>query len=267
MPVVALPYSFSPGTPALSAQVDANLNTLVNAINGGIDFANVGAAGFYASQIIPTTMAQAIFGGAQAYSFPAGIAVGGPLTTATTGGFSGKVIIGAASATSQVGPVSLDLQGADTFTASGGNHGIVSIMSTSAAGIDKGATITLGGNTGNALTSYVFGAIRAAKNSAAGDGNYAGYLDLYSMADNGAVVKALHLDKLGGGTFFASSTATSHISTGTAASGGAGTVSIGGTVALTVGAAGGGAALPATPSGYVIINVAGSQMKLPYYNP
>jgi hypothetical protein len=43
-------------------------------------------------------------------------------------------------------------------------------------------------------------------------------------------------------------------------------VSLGNTTAATVGAAGAAAALPANPVGYLIINVAGTQMKLPYYN-
>jgi hypothetical protein len=51
-----------------------------------------------------------------------------------------------------------------------------------------------------------------------------------------------------------------------AVSGGAGTVVVGGTTATTVGAAGGASALPATPLGYIIINVAGTQAKVPYFN-
>lgn len=43
-------------------------------------------------------------------------------------------------------------------------------------------------------------------------------------------------------------------------------VSYGATTATTVGAAGGASALPATPVGYLIINVGGTNMKLPYYN-
>jgi hypothetical protein len=46
---------------------------------------------------------------------------------------------------------------------------------------------------------------------------------------------------------------------------GATQVGFGSTVASTVGAAGGASALPATPSGYLIINVAGTNFKLPYY--
>lgn len=46
----------------------------------------------------------------------------------------------------------------------------------------------------------------------------------------------------------------------------AGVISYGGTTATTVGAAGGAAALPATPLGYAIWNVGGTQVKVPYYN-
>jgi hypothetical protein len=47
---------------------------------------------------------------------------------------------------------------------------------------------------------------------------------------------------------------------------GANEISIGSITATTVGAAGGASALPATPVGYLIINVAGTNQKIPYYN-
>jgi hypothetical protein len=46
----------------------------------------------------------------------------------------------------------------------------------------------------------------------------------------------------------------------------AGEISIGSTTQATVGAAGGASALPATPVGYLIINVGGTNQKIPYYN-
>ena len=46
----------------------------------------------------------------------------------------------------------------------------------------------------------------------------------------------------------------------------AGHIRIGATHATTVGAAGGADALPAAPVGYLIINVEGTEMKIPYYN-
>lgn len=56
------------------------------------------------------------------------------------------------------------------------------------------------------------------------------------------------------------------IANSAASSAGAGTVTYGGTTASTVGAAGGASALPATPLGYIIVNVAGTTAKIPYYN-
>ena len=53
---------------------------------------------------------------------------------------------------------------------------------------------------------------------------------------------------------------------GAAASVAAGVVSYGGTTATTVGAAGGASLLPATPLGYIIVNVGGTAAKIPYYN-
>lgn len=52
---------------------------------------------------------------------------------------------------------------------------------------------------------------------------------------------------------------------GTAPTAGAGEVGLGGVTASTVGAAGGASALPATPTGYWIVNVAGTNRKIPYY--
>lgn len=61
-------------------------------------------------------------------------------------------------------------------------------------------------------------------------------------------------------------TAKEFIANSAATAGVAGTIHYGATVSATVGAAGGAAALPATPLGYIIANVAGTQVKIPYYN-
>lgn len=65
---------------------------------------------------------------------------------------------------------------------------------------------------------------------------------------------------------FTSLVALNHISNGPAVVTGAGNIAYGGTTATTVGAAGGATALPATPLGYIIVNVAGTTAKIPYYN-
>jgi hypothetical protein len=56
------------------------------------------------------------------------------------------------------------------------------------------------------------------------------------------------------------------ISTGAAGAVAAGQISYGGTTQSTVGAAGGASALPATPTGYIIVNVAGTNRVVPFYD-
>jgi hypothetical protein len=78
MSLVVIPYTFNPNTLAQSAQVNANFTAIAAVLNGSIDNTNIGPAGIYASQIIPTTTAQATFGGGtQKYIFP-GPALAGP---------------------------------------------------------------------------------------------------------------------------------------------------------------------------------------------
>lgn len=57
-------------------------------------------------------------------------------------------------------------------------------------------------------------------------------------------------------------TVTLSTAAGTAATG---TIIIGATTATTVGAAGGASAPPTTPLGYIVINVSGTQAKIPFY--
>ena len=97
-----------------------------------------------------------------------------------------------------------------------------------------------------------------------------GQLSILNDAQN---VQILVLDDSGnvniaGGITSASGvTGTQMIATGAAtAAAAAGTVRYGGTVTGAVGAAGGASALPATPLGYIICNVAGTGVKIHYYN-
>ena len=81
MATVSIPYTFAPGE-AYSAQVNANFTACANAINN-IDNTNIGAAGLFASDLLPTNGTQATFGGAQTYTFPADINVSGNVGAAT----------------------------------------------------------------------------------------------------------------------------------------------------------------------------------------
>jgi hypothetical protein len=79
---VVRPFNYTPGATIFSSQVNQNETTLYNLVNGNIDMANVGALGFQAAQILPTTSAQAIFGGVAGitYTMPFPFVVSGPLT-------------------------------------------------------------------------------------------------------------------------------------------------------------------------------------------
>lgn len=87
MSTLSLPYpNFVNGQVADANQVDANNTAISNIINGGIDHINIGSAGIYASQIIPTAAFQAQFGGAFGYNFQPNTAGQVPLTVTGTSG-------------------------------------------------------------------------------------------------------------------------------------------------------------------------------------
>jgi hypothetical protein len=81
--------TFTAGQTLTAAVLNSNPSTFSGCLNN-IDNTNVGAAGFYASQILPTNGTQATFGGSQLYTFPNGVAAGGPVS-GTTGNFSAGV--------------------------------------------------------------------------------------------------------------------------------------------------------------------------------
>ena len=92
---------------------------------------------------------------------------------------------------------------------------------------------------------------------------------LAGRTDNVGIINAKSAP---GGTLWGSFTALGArgqmvIGTGAAAAVAAGEVGISGASTATIGAAGAAAALPANPVGYITINVAGANMKIPYYNP
>jgi hypothetical protein len=82
----------------------------------------------------------------------------------------------------------------------------------------------------------------------------------------GSSVAVTFTNATGAGAFAAGITATTGTLTAAAPTVAAGQVGFGATTASTVGAAGGASALPAAPLGYLIANVAGTAVKIPYYN-
>jgi hypothetical protein len=139
-----IPNSFTTGTTINAAPFNGNDAAIQAAVNN-IDYTNIGAAGLFASNLLPGTGAQATFGGSLLYTFPAGVAAGGPLTattvSGTTGTFSGAVIAGG---TAYVPPV---------YTASG-----AALASTTHAVLLAGNTATFAGASSTTVSIALSGA-------------------------------------------------------------------------------------------------------------
>jgi hypothetical protein len=72
---------FTTGTTILPSPVNQNFSYLVSAVTS-VDNSQIGVAGLYPSQLIPTTIAQATFGGTGGgvnYTFPGSLTLGGGL--------------------------------------------------------------------------------------------------------------------------------------------------------------------------------------------
>lgn len=65
-------FVFQTGQVLTASNLNANPANFVSCVNN-IDNTNIGTAGLYASQIVPTNSSQATFGGSQAYTFPSGL--------------------------------------------------------------------------------------------------------------------------------------------------------------------------------------------------
>lgn len=78
MSTLVIPNTFVTGTTINAAPFNDNFTAVATAVNN-IDNTNLGALGIYASQIIPTSTAQATFGGTRAYTFSNGLNVTGTI--------------------------------------------------------------------------------------------------------------------------------------------------------------------------------------------
>lgn len=90
-----VPNTFSNGTAADANQVNANFSALVSCAQN-VDNTQIGTGGIFASQIIPTSIAQATFASAFGYTFNNGLTVNSGLTA--NGGLTvtGGVTLGTA---------------------------------------------------------------------------------------------------------------------------------------------------------------------------
>lgn len=77
--------TFTTGQTLTAAVLNSNPVTFSGCFSN-IDYTNIGAAGIFASQMMPTNASQATFGGGQVYTFTNGLNVSGTLTAATLAG-------------------------------------------------------------------------------------------------------------------------------------------------------------------------------------
>jgi hypothetical protein len=84
--------TFTTGQTLTAAVLNSNPTTFSGCFNN-IDNTNIGAAGLYASQLLPTNASQATFGGGQNYTFTNNLTVSGTLTAAIIGGLYPSAIV------------------------------------------------------------------------------------------------------------------------------------------------------------------------------
>jgi hypothetical protein len=110
--------------------------------------------------------------------------------------------------------VNLDVRGNYTdFSGGGGGSGaLVNIFSNSTAAINAGGELSFGGMTGNGSPTYPFAGIKGAKQGAAGNGNYDGYMSFYTTNQAGYFTEGMRLTGGGAGS---SSTGVLEASNGT----------------------------------------------------
>lgn len=91
MAIPTKPYNFPPpGNVIASVQVNADFDTLYAAF-ANLDKTNVGAAGFTAANIIPTSNAEGTFGGVFSYTFPTTIFANAGINAGTGTSFVGTL--------------------------------------------------------------------------------------------------------------------------------------------------------------------------------
>jgi hypothetical protein len=135
---------FVTGTTINAAPFNTNFNLVQTAVNN-IDNSNIGSVGLFASQIIPTSSAQATFGGSQSYSFPLNILAPSGFIAAGTAPaaiLAGDLSAARSSTTAALfmnstGSQFIDfgLTTANTFTINGANLNVPNVIRFGASGL------------------------------------------------------------------------------------------------------------------------------------
>lgn len=191
--------------------------------------------------------------------------IAGPLSvfTAIAAGGQGMLMyVGGAGThpTSSTAPIGVKLDYTSPATATGASYGLQIVMRTTAAAFTSSSIRmvsleTVNKGAGSTITSLYGFMVRNA--IAVGTSNFAFYSDVNSAATTYQLYMAgTALNFLKGGLI---------LDTTAAPTVGAGQIGLGATVQTTVGAAGGASALPATPTGYMIVNIAGTNRVIPYF--
>ncbi len=177
MSVLSIPNTFATGTTIQAAPFNANFTAIQTAVNS-IDNTNIGAAGIFASQLIPTTAAQATFGGLVGYKFYPATASAVPLTIS---GFTGQSVdlLDVTLTSGGTNAFKIGSTGAATFGFALSAAGL-----TSTAGIAAGGAIT-GATTIAASGNIASGGVLAAYLTAQGYTNSAGQISSAATTTSG----------------------------------------------------------------------------------
>ncbi|MFY9780850.1 MAG: hypothetical protein WAJ85_10115 [Candidatus Baltobacteraceae bacterium] len=166
-----VPNTFSVGSIINAAPFNANFSALQTCGNS-IDNTNIGSAGLYASNLLPTSGAQATFGGLVPYTFNNSLTANAGNTTVvpfTANGASGQ--------TADLADYDVNGSKLAWFDASGVLHGTSAAFSSSlsAVGITSTAGVAVGGPLTTATTGSFSGAVNVGSLSSSGAVSGSGY--------------------------------------------------------------------------------------------
>ncbi len=189
-----IPYVFTTNTTINAAPFNADFSALQTCGNN-VDNSQIGAAGLYASNILPTNGAQATFGGSQAYSFPAGLFVPSYVVagsaTAPAAPTAGDLVASRSTTTG-----ALELGGSSSvatldfgFTTSGKITSSVPVVApglTSSAGVAVGGALS-GGTTGGFSGAVSVGSLSSSGAVSGTTGTFSGALSAAGLTSSAGV--------------------------------------------------------------------------------
>jgi len=157
--------TFTTGQTLTAAVLNSNPVTFSGCFSN-IDYTNIGAAGIFASQMMPTNSSQATFGGGQNYTFTNNLTVGGTLTAAVLGGLYPSAIAPTTTGQGTFGgsvPITFP-NGTITTTATSTTVNTTTANATTVAATYVNGTV--GGSAQQILPVYVAGQVSTSQASA-----------------------------------------------------------------------------------------------------